>query len=108
MAFSHPLMSRRRPVTPWSRPLMLAAALFAATAAGPSPAATPTAAALDAEVRRAMLATGAKGLAIATIEDGQVAQVRSYGLRNAAGAPLETDTPSCTARRSPRPHSRTW
>lgn len=92
MAFPHPLMSRRRPVTPWSRPLMLAAALSAATAAGPSPAATPTAAALDAEVRRAMLATGAKGLAIAVIEDGQVAQVRSYGLRNAAGAPLETDT----------------
>lgn len=54
--------------------------------------ALPDLAAIDAEVGKAMQATGAKGLAIATIRDGRVAQVRSYGLRNAAGAPLQTDT----------------
>lgn len=55
-------------------------------------AAVPTQAALDAEVARAMAATQAKGLAIAVIDDGQVVHVRSYGARNAAGDPLDTDT----------------
>jgi CubicO group peptidase (beta-lactamase class C family) len=71
---------------------VLATALFAAVAVGPGSAAPPTEGALDAEVRMAMRATGAKGLAIATIHDGQVTQVRSYGLRNAAGDGLQTDT----------------
>lgn len=52
----------------------------------------PATAALDAEVARAMAATGARGLAIATIDDGRVHQVRSYGLRNERGDPLQTDT----------------
>lgn len=55
-------------------------------------AAVPDQAALDAEVTRAMAATQAKGLAIAVIDDGQVVHVRSYGARNAAGDPLDTDT----------------
>jgi len=41
---------------------------------------------------RAMKETGAKGLAIAVIEDGKVRSVRAFGSRNAAGAPLTTDT----------------
>lgn len=41
---------------------------------------------------RAMMETGAKGLAIAVIEDGKVQSVRAFGVRNAAGAPLTTNT----------------
>ena len=39
-----------------------------------------------------MAATGAKGIAIAVIDKGQVAHVLSYGSRNAAGDPLELDS----------------
>jgi CubicO group peptidase (beta-lactamase class C family) len=39
-----------------------------------------------------MKATGGKGLAIAVIDDGKVAYVHSYGVRNAKGDPLQTDT----------------
>ena len=49
-------------------------------------------AALDAEAKRAMAATHSQGLAIAVIDDGKVVRVRSYGARNAAGDPLQTDT----------------
>ncbi|MCY1076360.1 serine hydrolase domain-containing protein [Archangium lansingense] len=47
---------------------------------------------LDAEVARAMQDTGAKGLALAVIEDGQPVYVQSHGVRNAAGEPLRPDT----------------
>lgn len=50
------------------------------------------AAAIDAEVRAAMARTGARGLALAVIEDGRPVLVRAWGHRNAAGAPLETNT----------------
>lgn len=52
----------------------------------------PTASMVDAEAARAMAATGAKGLAIAVIDDGRVVHVRSYGARNAAGDPLQDVT----------------
>jgi CubicO group peptidase (beta-lactamase class C family) len=39
-----------------------------------------------------MAATKARGLAIAIIDRGRVVRVRSYGDRNAAAAPLQTDT----------------
>lgn len=52
----------------------------------------PTTSALDAEIARAMTATGARGLAIAVIDDGRVQQVRSYGQRNGRGDPLQVDT----------------
>jgi CubicO group peptidase (beta-lactamase class C family) len=48
--------------------------------------------ATDALAARAMAGTGAKGLAIAVVTDGGVQYVRSYGVRNAANAPLETKT----------------
>jgi CubicO group peptidase (beta-lactamase class C family) len=47
---------------------------------------------IDAEVSRVLAETHAKGLALAVIEDGRVARVRTYGLRNAAGEPLLPDT----------------
>jgi CubicO group peptidase (beta-lactamase class C family) len=52
----------------------------------------PNAAAIDAEVARAMAATGAKGLAVAVIENSRPIHVKSYGIRNAAGDPLQSDT----------------
>ena len=39
-----------------------------------------------------MATTGARGLAIAVIDDGRVAHVAAFGERNAAGDPLTTDT----------------
>ena len=54
--------------------------------------AVPAPAAIDGEVARAMAATGAKGLAIAVIEDGRVVSVKAYGARNAKGDPLQADT----------------
>ena len=52
----------------------------------------PSPVALDAEVARAMAATGAKGMAIAVVDEGRVVYVQSYGSRNAAGQRLETGT----------------
>jgi CubicO group peptidase (beta-lactamase class C family) len=49
-------------------------------------------AAIDAEVASVMAAAKAQGLALAVIENGTVRYVQSYGKRNAAGDPLETDT----------------
>lgn len=47
---------------------------------------------LDAEVRSAMADTGARGLAMAVIEDGRVAYVNAWGERNAKSEPLTNDT----------------
>ena len=47
---------------------------------------------LDTQVHRAMAATGARGMAIAVIDAGQVVYTQSYGVRNAAGDALETDS----------------
>ncbi|ESQ78804.1 hypothetical protein AEYBE204_12535 [Asticcacaulis sp. YBE204] len=52
----------------------------------------PAPAAIDAEVRQAMATTGAKGLAIAVIDDGKVDYVQAYGVRNVKGDPLTVDT----------------
>jgi CubicO group peptidase (beta-lactamase class C family) len=60
--------------------------------AAPAPPALPTAPQLEAQVRRAMAATGAQGLAIALIDDGRVVDVQAHGLRNAAGDPLTPGT----------------
>lgn len=58
--------------------------------ASPSAAAAPDL--LDRIAAQAMRDTGARGLAIATIDRGRVRAVRAYGVRNAKGAPLTTDT----------------
>ncbi len=57
-----------------------------------TPRPLPAPLAIDATVAEAMKTTGAKGLAIAVIDDGKVAYVHSYGVRNAKGDPLQTDT----------------
>jgi len=70
-------------------------ALSAATAqSAPKTAAPPVpgTAAIDAEVARAMASTGAKGLAVAVIENGRIVHVKAYGVRNAAGDPLQNAT----------------
>jgi CubicO group peptidase (beta-lactamase class C family) len=53
---------------------------------------TPYPEAIDAAVHKAMAETSAKGLAIAVIDEGKVAYVKAYGVRNAKGEPLQTDT----------------
>lgn len=75
-----------------SRRLLCAMAALALSAPACGRPTLPTPERLDAEVARAMRATAARGLAVAVIDDGRVAYVRSYGVRNAAGAPLRTDT----------------
>jgi CubicO group peptidase (beta-lactamase class C family) len=47
---------------------------------------------VDAAVHAVMARTGAKGLALAIIDGGQVRYVQAYGVRNAQGDPLRTDT----------------
>lgn len=69
--------------------LAIGAVHASGAAANPS---TMTRAEIDAELRRAMVATQARGIALAVIEDGRVTHVTSLGDRNAAGEPLETDT----------------
>ena len=62
------------------------------TGAGETAATRPSTAAVDAIVRRAMTRTGARGLALAVIDDGQPVLVRTWGHRNSAGQPLTPDT----------------
>jgi len=52
----------------------------------------PTGSAIDAEVNRIMAATHAKGMAVAVVDHGKVGYVHAYGIRNAKGEPLTTDT----------------
>lgn len=54
--------------------------------------AIPNGAAVDARVANVMAQTGAKGMAVAVIDHGKVAYVHAYGIRNAKGDPLNTDT----------------
>lgn len=72
------------------RPLALGGALTMIVSAGTLAQAKPDA--LDAVARAAMADTGAQGLAIATVEGGKVRTVRTWGVRNAHGDPLTSDT----------------
>jgi CubicO group peptidase (beta-lactamase class C family) len=54
--------------------------------------ALPDGKAIDAEVGKIMSRTGAKGMAIAVIDHGRVGYVQTYGVRDAKGDPLTTDT----------------
>lgn len=47
---------------------------------------------INTAATKAMADTGARGLAVAIIEDGKVSSVSAFGDRNAAGDPLTTDT----------------
>ena len=48
--------------------------------------------ALDAEVGKIMTETHANGMAVAVIDHGRVSYVHAYGIRNAKGDPLTSDT----------------
>ncbi|CAN5605685.1 hypothetical protein BH18VER1_BH18VER1_06750 [soil metagenome] len=52
----------------------------------------PKPADIDARVRKVMTDTGSKGLALAMIDNGKVAYVQAYGVRNAKGDPLQINT----------------
>lgn len=47
---------------------------------------------IDSAVAAAMAETGARGVAVALIDQGRVISVRAYGARNEKGDPLDTDT----------------
>jgi CubicO group peptidase (beta-lactamase class C family) len=48
--------------------------------------------AINAEVKKIMDRTHANGMAVAVVDHGQVGFVQAYGIRNAKGEPLTTDT----------------
>ena len=52
----------------------------------------PVSSAIDQRVREAMASTGANGMALALIDNGAVVYAQAYGIRNARGEPLKTDT----------------
>jgi CubicO group peptidase (beta-lactamase class C family) len=52
----------------------------------------PEAAVIDAEVNKILTATHANGMAVAVIDHGKTSYVKAYGVRNAKGDPLTTDT----------------
>jgi len=64
--------------------------LFGALPAAAKP--VPGEAAVAATAAKAMAATGARGLAIAVIDDGKVVSVQAFGERNAKGEPLTPTT----------------
>lgn len=66
--------------------------LEAASRQPPASSNRATPEAIELAVRHAMERTGARGLALAVIEDGRPVLVRSWGHRNAAGDPLTNDT----------------
>lgn len=66
-----------------------AMALAALTLIGAAP---PSADRVAAAAKTAMADTGAKGLAIAVIDNGKVVSAQAFGLRNAKGDPLTPDT----------------
>lgn len=70
----------------------LSCLLLTVATAGAAQAQTRDPAVIDVEVRRVMADTGARGLALAVIDDGQVAYVNAWGERNTDGAPLTTET----------------
>lgn len=71
--------------------LLLGLAPMAASAAPPARPAHDFSA-LDARVKQAMSETGAKGLAIAVIDDSRIVHVKTFGDRNAKGDPLTPET----------------
>jgi CubicO group peptidase (beta-lactamase class C family) len=52
----------------------------------------PSGASIDAEISKIMSHTNAKGMAVAVVDHGNVGYVQAYGIRNANGDPLATDT----------------
>lgn len=76
----------------WSNRFLQAALLMSLPAAAAMAKPMPAPAAVDAAVDKLMADTHAKGLAIALIDGGCVSYVHAYGVRDAAGDRLRTDT----------------
>jgi len=76
----------------WSKSLLFASFLPTLSPAAAMSSAMPPPSSVDAAVHTLMAKTDAKGLAIALIDDGKVRYVHAYGVRNAQGDPLRTDT----------------
>jgi CubicO group peptidase (beta-lactamase class C family) len=73
--------------------LPLLAALIAASLPVAAFAQTiPSGPAIDSEVSKIMARTHANGMAVAVVDHGKVGYVHAYGIRNAQGDPLTTDT----------------
>lgn len=72
-------------ITSWGLLILAATAISGAQT-------IPKSSAIDAEVRRVMSETHAKGLALAVIDQGKVGYVQAYGVRNVKGDPLTTGT----------------
>jgi CubicO group peptidase (beta-lactamase class C family) len=53
---------------------------------------TPGGPAIDGEVNKIMTETHSNGMAVAVVDHGKVGYVHAYGIRNAKGDPLTTDT----------------
>ena len=77
-------MRARKGVVPLWAVFFLPTAMFAQ--------AMPSGAAIDVEVGKLMNHTHAKGMALAVIDHGKVGYVQAYGVRNANGHPLATNT----------------
>src|SRR6201995_2723404 len=74
---------------------LFTALLLTLAASSPAQKAThalPSGNAIDAEAKHVMVKTHANGLAIAVVDHGHVGYVQAYGIRNAKGEPLTTDT----------------
>ncbi len=69
----------------------VAASFATAVSAAPEPPPSPIAA-IETAIGSGLRATGARGLAVAVIEPGRPAFIRTYGERNASGAKLAPDT----------------
>jgi CubicO group peptidase (beta-lactamase class C family) len=75
--------------------LLQLSAILCAAVCIPSAAvaqAIPGGPAIDAEVGKLMARTHANGIAVAVIDHGKVGYVQAYGIRNATGDPLTTNT----------------
>lgn len=84
-----PAMARRSPVrSTLALGLLLVSCALAAENSPPIPAPAE----VDAAVQRLMAATGAHGLALAIVDDGEVKYLQAFGTRNARGEALEPDT----------------
>src|ERR1051325_2388339 len=52
----------------------------------------PSSADIDGRVNKMMADAGARGMAIPVIDEGKISYIHAFGVRNAAGDPLKTDT----------------
>ncbi|MBW8744462.1 MAG: beta-lactamase family protein [Sphingomonas sp.] len=73
----------------WIASFLLALPGTASTASAEPPKPVPD---IDIAVHALMAKTGAKGIAVAVIDGGRVSYVQAYGVRDAQGDPLQTDT----------------